>query len=588
MASTFAVCLLGLLLSPALAAADVQQQILSSVLLVVNGDKTPEVSPTVSTLTPLGAQQMYSLGDQFRTRYLVSPADTSGIGTQILAVSPYQYTVSDMDILTTVDQFNIASAQAFMQGLYPPLVTASGYVEIEGSSLLANMTNVVAPLNGYQYPEIVSVSTLDPNSIYIEGMDDCPAHDASVSEYFATSQYMNLQQSSQAFYDSLQENILNGVFIDGSIGYDDAYAIWDYLNYVQIHNSTAASYVTDDVLAEARDLVDQWAFAMYGDLSALSLTGQAGIRAIAGRAFANRVLRLLYTNIDTSGAYCKLNLMFTTYETMLSFASLAQLSSNGRSQFNSMPNVGSIMAFELFSLVVEQDGLYPDSSNMYIRFMFQNGTDDELSGYPMFGRGNDEIVISLNDFVTGMEGIETKDTADWCNACNSYGYTVFCPALEGRGGQNPSSGSGSGIVTPSASSGLKPVVAGVIGAVVTLVVLGLLIAALMLLGGIRLFRKRTDRRSDLNGFKGGEKLASDQDLTLPKGSAGATVGAVAAGPSRGHERVGSWELHDQDKAKEAQIPTMPNAPFAARRPSFEDDDLNVNSYNRPVRPRDSV
>ena len=578
--------LLGLVASHAAAAdGELQQQIISTLIFTINGDRTPEILPQTPVLTPLGAQQMYSLGSQFRDRYLLSSEDTTGVGTRIYDISPYQYNFDDLDILTTDDQFTIASAQAFIQGLYPPLATNSGYVEIAGQSLLANMSNVVAPLNGYQYPAIESVSTLDLNSIYISGMDQCPSHDESTNEYYATAQYTQLQQNSQNFYDSLKQNVLDGVFIDGAVGYYDAYYIWDYLQFVAVHNSTASQYVTDDVLSQARSLVDQWAYAMYGDLSALSLTGQAGIRAIAGRTLANRVLRMFDTNIDTSGEYSKMNLMFGTYETMVSFVSLAQLQSSDQELFQGVPDVGSSMVFELFSLFVDQEGQYPDRSNMYVRFLFQNSTEGELVAYPMFGRGNSEIVMSLDDFVTGMENIQILSIADWCTECNSY--SIFCPAVEGTGQQNPTAGSGTGIVNQP-KHGLSPVVAGVIGAMVTLVFVALLLAAVMLIGGIRIFRKQNHRRSDLAGFKGGEKLASDQDLTLPKGGAGATVDVVPSGPARGHERVGSWELRDQAKAEEGQLPSMPQPPFMARRPSYEDDDLNVNAYNRPVKPRDSL
>lgn len=575
---------LSLVLHAKSAQADLQEEILATVAYVMYGDRTPLILPQTPVLTPLGAQQLYDLGTQFQNRYLVpSTTGTDGVETQIFDVSPYQLSVNDINILTTDDQFNIASAQAFFQGLYPPLVTSSGYVDIDGQSLLANGTNIVAPLNGYQYPQIISVSTLDLNSIYIQGMDECPARDASVSEYYATSSYADLEQSSQPFYNSLKANILEGIFIDGSIGYYDAYAIWEYLNYVSLHNVTASQYVTDEVLAQARGLADEWVYNLYGDLSALSLTGQSGIRAIAGSTFANKVIQLFETNIDTEGQYGKMNLLFGSYETMASFASLAQLASSSQPQFGGLPDTGSTMVFELFSLYVEQDGIYPDRSNMYVRFLFQNGTDGELIGYPLFGRPNSEIIMSLDDFETGMESIQTVSIENWCSTCNSY--SIFCPAFDDDGTEDTPSGSG--ILSPSGKHSLSPVVAGVIGAVIALALVGLILAILVVFVGVRCFR-RNRRRSELGGFKGAEKLASDQDLTIPKSAAGATVAAVEAAPPRGHERVGSWELHDQAKNEEAQLPTMPSRPFTARRPSYEDDILNVNAYNKPVRPRDSV
>ena len=129
--------------------------------------------------------------------------------------------------------------------------------------------------------------------------------------------------------------------------------------------------------------------------------------------------------------------------------------------------------------------------------------------------------------------------------------------------------------------------AGVIGAIVALVVFGLILVAIMLVGGCRIHRVNKKRRSDLGGFKGAEKLASDQDLTIPKARAGASITEPAPTVLRGHERVGSWELRDQAKAEEAQRAAMAGR-LNVRRPSFEDDDLNVTAYDRPVKQKDYV
>jgi hypothetical protein len=207
--------------------------------------------------------------------------------------------------------------------------------------------------------------------------------------------------------------------------------------------------------------------------------------------------------------------------------------------------------------------------------------------------------MSLSDFTNSMSSISVDSIADWCTICGSY--SIFCPAFD-----DDINSSGGGRST-SHHSGLSPAVSGVIGAVVALFVAGLAFAALFLLAGCRVHRVPRGRRSELGGFKGAEKLASDRDLTLPKGGAGATVvqetpgtGAAAAAvgaPIRGHERVGSWELRDNSGAKGVEdiAPMgmgMGNAGIQAlpRRPSYEDDDdrLNVNPYARGVKPDERV
>ena len=219
--------------------------------------------------------------------------------------------------------------------------------------------------------------------------------------------------------------------------------------------------------------------------------------------------------------------------------------------------------------------------------------------------------MSLSDFTTSMQRLSVGSIAAWCETCDSY--SIFCPAFTDNypgSGSGGSSGSRRGSSSGS-SGGLSPAVAGVVGAIVALVIAALIAALVCLLAGFRVHRVAKGRRSDLGGFKGAEKLASDQDLTLPKGGAGATVvqettpevgedgkvvPVVAGGPGapmRGHERVGSWELREQRKLEEEGMAVR--APQAAagrlpRRPSYEDDDdmLNVNPYARGVKADERV
>ena len=172
---------------------------------------------------------------------------------------------------------------------------------------------------------------------------------------------------------------------------------------------------------------------------------------------------------------------------------------------------------------------------------------------------------------------------DWCTTCNSP--SVFCPAFTDPDGTlNPT--------TSADHHGLSPVIAGVVGAIVTLAAAALLSAAAIVLGGVRLHRLERRHRSDLAGFKGGNKLASDQDLTVPKGGAGATIvhteDPAYPAPVRGHERVGSWELRDQAKAEEAQRQSLGPTAFRTRRPSHEEDQMPINPYTAPVAPHNHV
>lgn len=277
------------------------------------------------------------------------------------------------------------------------------------------------------------------------------------------------------------------------------------------------------------------------------------------------------------------------------------------------------MVFELFSLQSSNLGTYPDLDDLYVRFLFSNGSDlldpsatTSLVAYPLFNRSPSQTIMSLSDFTDAMQRLSIGSIANWCETCDSY--SIFCPAFADAadGGSGTSAGSRRG--GSGSGSGLSPAVAGVVGAIVALVIAALIAALVCLLAGFRVHRVNRGRRSELGGFKGAEKLASDQDLTLPKGGAGATVvqettptevgedgkvvaAAAAVGgpgaPMRGHERVGSWELREQRKAEAEGLggaAVRPPAPAMQRRPSYEDDDdmLNVNPYAKGVKADERV
>ena len=562
-----------------------REQIWGTVIFTRYGDRTPYILPETPTLTPLGAQQLFNVGSTFRNRYVTPPTSAFNVNTAISGISEFQLNNDQVTLESTSDQFIAASAQAFMQGLYPPLQDSSNYTFIDSLSTLANGTTVQSPLNGYQYPQLYVASKDDLNLIWVAGEVGCITYTSSRSDYFLSSGYEAVRASTADFYAGLQPLILDGVFSNASVGYFDAYYIWDYISYGNTHNTSVANHISEEDLLQARTLADEWVFATNGNLTAYGVTPGDHIRAVAGRTLANRIVEAIYININTGGLLDKMTLLFGSFEPMVAFASLAGLPSEQNPQFYGVPDLGSSMVFELFSFSADEDDNYPDTSNLNVRFLFQNGTEDdaELISYPLFGRDPSQITMTLEEFLDGMESIMMGSVGDWCDMCKSD--SVFCPDYEDAEGGDSSSGSSPGSQS-SGHRGLEPAVAGVVGAIVTLVVIGLAVAAAMLLGGLRLYHTKTKRRSDLGGFKGAEKLASDQDLSLAKGGAGAAISSPA--PARMHERVGSWELGDQNRAKESQLPNLTASDTPGRRPSFEDDDLHVSPFAEPVKPDDRV
>ncbi len=564
------------------AQTQLRQQVLSTFIYTHYGDRTPFVLPHDPTLTPLGAQQLYNAGANFRARYVTPGSVEEGDQfTTIRNISPYQLFQDEITVLATNEHYVSASAQAFLQGLYPPLTSSSNYTYITGQSPLANGTNIVAPLDGYQYANLQAVSSNDLNAIWTQGSHNCPSYGAATAGYYQSPGFKALQTSTDAFYDSLQPEFLDGIFSNSSVGYFDAYYIWDYLNYEYIHNSTVAENLDSTEIPRVKVLAADWVFAMFANTSLSGNNEGDHIGVIAGRTLAARVLQAFYTTINTQGDSDKMTLLFGSFEPMIAFAALADLVSPQNSAFYNLPEPGSSLVFELFALRENDIGTYPELDELYVRFLYQNGTeeDSKVVEYPLFGRSPSQTMMSLRDFIAGIERIMIYNVEDWCETCSSY--SIFCPAFTNS----------SDVLndTPTHHRGMSAAIAGVIGAIVALVVFGLVLAAIMLLGGCRVHRMQKKRRSELGGFKGAEKLASDQDLTIPKARAGASITEPAASHVRGHERVGSWELRDQAKAEEAQRTAMAGRLNGGmRRPSFEDDELNVTAYDHPVKQQDYV
>jgi hypothetical protein len=324
------------------------------------------------------------------------------------------------------------------------------------------------------------------------------------------------------------------------------------------------------------------------------------VGAIAGRTLASKVLQMFHHNIASGGIADKMTLLFGSFEPFLSFFALSNLATGpSASRFNSLPQHGSVMTFELFSYAVGNANKnltvpYPSTDDLWVQFLYRNGTDDSaaLVSYPLFGRGNSQVPMKWKDFVTGMGEIGLSDVVDWCTTCQSI--TLFCEAMEAN---MVSSNASSSLRNSNNNRGVSASVAGVIGATVTIASF-IIVAAVLMLCGFRIDyqgRKTDTTGGDISvlrrsgggangGFKGAEKLASDTDLRL-KGGAGASVIR--------HERVGSWELNESPTSpgrhssldKEIESGRVVSTADYSRR---SEDIGYENPFGDPVKPLDQV
>jgi hypothetical protein len=349
------------------------------------------------------------------------------------------------------------------------------------------------------------------------------------------------------FYRSQADTFFSGIPID-LLNYGNAidlyeYALYQYNRNSSIYNSSSSPMILNTIYERASEQAQ--------NLSTPS--AYSNIQVIAGQTLASYLLQQFNAVITSKGAFDKLTLLFGSFEPMLAFFYLSSLSTSDLTSkhFSVLPEHGSVMAFELFSYVTNttaQSGEipFPSADELYVRFLFRSGTDatDPLISYPLFNRGNSEIDMRYDDFVLEIAKFSLTGVVEWCNACGSV--NLFCAALlsnESGAGNNPAVGSSKG--------GMGAVVAGVIGAFVTLLAILLICGVLALFGfrigyhgrgkkrgaeGVAVLRRGSSHAGSgrNGGFKGAEKLASDTDLTMVKGGGGMVR----------HERVGSWELND--------------------------------------------
>ncbi len=185
-----------------------------------SGERTPLLTGETPVLTAVGSQQMFKLGQNLRARWIAADGD-AGLGRQNIANMSTDILNNDQISVQTLDsQYLIASAQAFMQGMYPPRSLANSTGLGDETGLLADGTTVQAPLDGYQYAKVQSFGPLAYNSIYIAGNRNCPEAKLEAMRYTISGQFEETKQASRETYGLLQTSWFEGNLLD-----DQRYAV---------------------------------------------------------------------------------------------------------------------------------------------------------------------------------------------------------------------------------------------------------------------------------------------------------------------------------------------------------------------------
>lgn len=197
----------------AIAPAAVAEEVLGVYIFHRHGDRTSKSWNPVS-LTPLGAQQVKSSADFFRARYIDSDASQ-----RIANISANQAVLSQLAITAPVDNVLQNSAGVFAQSLYPPSKSA-------GSQTLANGTVVTAPLGGYQYIPVNTITSASSSgsesSAWLQGSSGCSDAVVSSNSYFLTPEYLSTFNATKDFYQDLLP-VINTTFNATTATYKNGY-----------------------------------------------------------------------------------------------------------------------------------------------------------------------------------------------------------------------------------------------------------------------------------------------------------------------------------------------------------------------------
>ncbi|KPM43387.1 hypothetical protein AK830_g3222 [Neonectria ditissima] len=557
------------------------EKVWAVVAFINHGETTPFAVPI---LTPEGAQQMLRQGTAFRARYLGNVTDSDYDGIETAYIDDMNNALIDnilLDVTSQTDQHVSAGAMAFFQGLYPPssdalendvddIDMARDYSQ--GSD---NLTDY--PLNGYQYPNIRTLSILDPMSIGIQGNLRCDDWESEMTNNLIQDQTMlEFYNATYSFYQLLfSTSPLEGTVDLADANLWNAYEIYEYVSYMFIHNETVY-----DGLANATSILstlESYATSMertkntYGneDDSAESEAKEV-LYSIAGRTLANRVQQQFVSNLKWSGTRDKLSLMFGSFEPILSFISLSGLLTRETIEsgpFSKLPEPGAAIVFELFSDNQDDQDEQPSYSDLSVRFYYRASadSDDNFRPHSLFGSENANNSIPYSDFVSEMKKLG-KTANEWCDICGTSSASWCYSSYVTIGDSDSTMGH------------LDPIVAGVVGAVIMAVILALIAAALFFLVGLRLRRnvvKEEEPSNPAGGFKSPETIVGDKDVAVTR-------------EGFHHERVGSWELRDG-----SHMPSFDTAGIAKndepreRRMSLDDDDISVMGAT-PVKAHESV
>lgn len=419
------------------------------VLITRHGDRQGFYqSPTTYTasdtsLTVLGNVEEYQNGQDLRNMYLVNN-NITGLNTSIADWNQVQVMADAGGEGTVI----VDSAIALMQGLYPPT---------NQSIVLANGTTV-----SWNQAQLIQVDTItNDDAVWLEGWTDCNTWTSRLNNWYNSTEFQAQAKIANPFYKSM-----SSVLGNRPATLQNAWNLFDYLNVESIHNATIASQVTTQQLDEAR----YW--ANYHEAGSFTDPNYFNVGNIAGQSILPPLTSSI-KNIANTTEGLKFSYIAVSYKPFLSLFTMWKLPSPLN---NTVVDYASAAVLEVYT-------------NNSLRFMFRNGTDGDFTPYPLFNSGNE--TYPTDDFMTNMEPWSGQTLADWCDIC----ATTDARGCDNLAALNGTGGAGyAGITTTTGRHHVSPVVAGVIGSMVTLAVAAIALALFVLLSTLLGKRKASSAR----------------------------------------------------------------------------------------------
>ncbi|EIN06643.1 phosphoglycerate mutase-like protein [Punctularia strigosozonata HHB-11173 SS5] len=363
-------------------------QVHGVVLLVRNGDRTelyqdPNTYKTGSVeTTALGEVQSHLLGSYLRSLYLDSnsPSHIRGLRTDLVDTKQVHVRVKAGGEGTVV----FDSAIALLQGLFPP--TSNNKI------VLANETEVIAPLGGYQY---VPLETVEPyNDRSLESWTDCPAFQKHISKVYGSDKFKDMAKAAAPFLRDVKDFVYNTPVTMENM-------VHDFISSELVHNRSYAHRLPPTFIEQSQHWANLHEAAVFTDKD------MAGIGHIASRTILRSILGA-FERIVYNGDPLQLYVQEVTYQPIISLLSQTDVLDE-HPELAGIPNFASAIAIEL------RKGDEGDSRD-YLRFKFKNGTSHDFQTVSVFGKGGD---IALTEFIYRLENSVINNNAEWKSVCGA-------------------------------------------------------------------------------------------------------------------------------------------------------------------------